>query len=207
MGLRGLLALRAQGRSSRWATLRCTSIESTPANSAGERPIRYAAELVTSSIATFELFAELSIALAGFTGVAAAFGGRDREFSGIDRGRLDAVFLFSGASLAVSLLAITLVDAGVSTPRTFRTCCAVAGGLILGIFARQLPRVIRLRRDGEASTSRAFIAFAFLYLLGLPVAYFWAAIAEPTSWPLFAGISSQLLYGLWMFARLLVLSR
>ena len=62
---------------------------------AAQRPTRYATELVTSSVETFELFAELSIALAGFTGVAAAFGGRDREFSRIDRGRLDAVFLYS----------------------------------------------------------------------------------------------------------------
>lgn len=161
---------------------------------------------MTSSLATFELFAELSLALAGFSGVASAFGGRNREFSPIERGRLDAIFLFSGASLAVSLLVLTLADAGLSDARAYSIACAASGILILGIFCRQVPMVLKLRRDGESTTSRAFIAFAFVYLLALPGAYFWAAIFEQASWPLFAGISSQLLYGLWMFARLLVRS-
>jgi hypothetical protein len=165
------------------------------------------AELMTSSIATFELFAELSIALAGFSGVASTFGGRGREFSPIDRGRLDAIFLFSGASLAVSLLVITLADAGFSHARAYSFACATSGFLILGIFYRQIPKVLKLRRDGEATTSGAFMAFSFAYLLGLPAAYFWAAVFEQASWPLFAGISSQLLYGVWMFARLLVRSQ
>ena len=180
---------------------------SVPANSAWVRLIRFLAERLSSSIANFELIAELSIALAGFTGVAAAFGGRDREFSGIDRGRLDAVFLFAGASLVVSLLVITLADAGLSATTTYRASCAVAGGLLLAICARQIPRVLKLRRDGEALTSRRFIAFAYAYMLGLPAVYFWSAVAEPSSWLLFGGVSSQLLYGLWMFARLLVRSR
>jgi len=166
--------------------------------------ICYAAELMTSSLATFELFAELSLALAGFTGVASALGGRDRDYSPIDRGRLDAVFLFSGSSLAVSLLVLTLADAGLSDARSYSMACAISGFLILGIFCRQIPRVLKLRRDGQSTTSGAFISFAFVYFLGLAAAYFWAANYEQTSWPLYAGISSQLLYGLWMFARLLV---
>jgi hypothetical protein len=161
---------------------------------------------MTSSLATFELFAELSLALAGFSGVAAAFGGRDREFSPIDRGRLDAIFLFSGASLAISLLVVTLVDAGFSDTQAYSFACATSGFLVLGIFFRQVPKAMKLRREGEATTSGAFISFAFVYLLGLPAIYFWAAMFEQSSWPLFAGISSQLLYGLWMFARLLVRS-
>jgi hypothetical protein len=159
---------------------------------------------MTSSLPTFELFAELSLALAGFSGVASALGGRDRDFSPIDRGRLDAVFLFSGASLAISLLVLTLADAGLSDARSYSIGCAAGSILILGIFGRQMPRVLKLRREGETTTSGAFISFSFVYLLGLPAVYLWAAIYEQTSWPLFAGISSQLLFGLWMFARLLV---
>lgn len=49
---------------------------------------------MASSLPIFELSAELSLALAGFSGIAATFGGRGREFSPIDRGRLDAIFLF-----------------------------------------------------------------------------------------------------------------
>ena len=169
--------------------------------------IRYAAELMTSSLETFELFAELSIALAGFSGVASAFGGRGREFNPIERSRLDAMFQFSGVSLGASLLVLTLAEAGVPESRVFSVGCALSGFVILGIFGRQFPRVVRLRQDGESTTSRGFLVLAFPYLLGLSIFYFWAAIFDRSSWPLFAGISSQLLFGLWMFARFLLRSR
>jgi hypothetical protein len=51
------------------------------------------------SIGAFELFAELSLALAGFTGVAASFGGRDRDFRPIEVSRIAGVFSFAGISL------------------------------------------------------------------------------------------------------------
>ena len=160
-----------------------------------------------SSLATFELFSELSLATAGFSGVASAFGGRTRDFSPIERSRLDAIFQFSGASLGGSLLVLTLADAGLPHSRVYSIVSAVSGLLILGIFSRQIPRVLKLYREGNSTTSRAFLAFAIPFLLGLAAFYFWAAIFEPASWPLFAGISSQLLYGLWMFARLLLRAR
>ena len=160
-----------------------------------------------SSLATFELFSELSLATAGFSGEASAFGGRNRDFSPIERSRLDAIFQFSGASLGSSLLVITLADAGLPDSRVYSIASAVAGLLILGIFSRQMPRVLKLYREGNSTTSRGFIAFAFPFLLGLVAFYFWAAVFERASWPLFAGISSQLLFGLWMFARVLLRAR
>ena len=162
---------------------------------------------MTSTLATFELFAELSLALAGFSGVASTFGGRGREFSPIDRQRLDSIFFFSGLSLAVSLLVMTLADAGFSDARTYSFACGISGFLMLGVVSTQGPKMLKLRREGESISSDGFIAFSFVYLSGLSAAYFWAAIFEQASWPLLAGISSQLLYGLWMFARLLVRSR
>jgi hypothetical protein len=41
----------------------------------------------------------------------------------------------------------------------------------------------------------------FVALVGL---FFWAALYERESWPLVVGMSGQLIYGLWMFARLLL---
>ena len=110
------------------------------------------------------VIAELSLALAGFSGVAAAFSGRDRELIPIDRGRLDAIFMFSGASLAVSLLVVKLADAGLSDARAYSFACATSGFLVLGIFYRQVPKAMKRRRDGESTTSGAFISFAFVSL-------------------------------------------
>ena len=171
---------------------------------AGYGRSRYAAELMTSTLGTYELFAELSIALAGFSGVASAFGGRNREFSPIEKSRLDAMFQFSGASLGASLLVLTLAEAGMPESKVFSSVCALSGAAILAIACRQLPRVIPLYQDGESTTSRGFLTFAIPYLFGLSIFYFWAAIYDQSSWPLFAGISSQLLWGLWMFARFLL---
>lgn len=164
-------------------------------------------ELMTGSLATFELFAELSIALAGFSGVASAFGGRGREFSRIEKTRIDAIFQFSSTSLAASLLVLTLSDAGVSPDIVYSIACAVSGVLIFLIFTRQFPKVLELYRNAESTTSSSFLVFTFSYLLGLSAAYFWAAIFVQASWPLFAGLSSQLIFGLWMFARFLLRAR
>jgi hypothetical protein len=54
-------------------------------------------------VATFSLHAELALGLAGFAGVTAAFGGRDREYSGARLLRLSGIFQTAGCVLAGSL--------------------------------------------------------------------------------------------------------
>lgn len=159
---------------------------------------------MTIPLDTFELFAELSLALAGFSGVAAAFGGRDREFRPIEISRLTAVFLFAGASLVDALLVISLAHAGVPANATYQVACLVAGLLLFAVVCRQYPPVLRLYRAGEATTSGRFLVFSTTFHLTVVVLLAWAGLYERESWPLVVGISAQLMYGLWMFARLLL---
>ena len=164
----------------------------------------YAAELMTSSLETFELFAELSLALAGFSGVAASLGGRGREFREIEKSRLTAVLQFSAISLGAALTVISLMDAGVNPHQVYASVSLLSGISVLAVGCHQLPLVFRLARDGESSTSKWFLGIAVAYLATLLCLYSWSAIYVRESWPIMIGISLQLMYGLWCFARLLL---
>jgi hypothetical protein len=162
---------------------------------------------MTSSPEAFTLLAELSLALAGFTGVAASLGGRDREFREIERIRMIAIMQFSAISLGPALMAIALLDAGVVSDRAygvtiFATLCA-----LIATYLYQFPRVRRLFKDGESSTTKGFLGIALLFFGCLAALYGWALFFERTSWPLVVGISLQLMWGLWSFARLLLRAR
>ena len=58
---------------------------------------------------TFALIAELAVGLAGFGGVAAAFGGRDRSYAPVELTRMRALFAHAALVLASSLLATSLL--------------------------------------------------------------------------------------------------
>ena len=49
----------------------------------------------------FVVLAELSLALAGFTGVVSAFGGRERAFNQVEQMRLAMILVNSGGPLAL----------------------------------------------------------------------------------------------------------
>jgi len=67
---------------------------------------------------TFALIAKLSLALAGFGGVAAAFGGRDRSYAPVEMTRLRILFSRAFLALSTSLFAIGLLFA----PTTEMAC-------------------------------------------------------------------------------------
>ena len=160
--------------------------------------------MITDSLEEFQLFAELALALGGFTGVAAAFGGRDREFRRIEVARITGVFWFAGISLVDALLVISLAHAGFSASETYSVASFVAGLLVLVTASLQLPPVVRLYRASESTTSGGFIVLAICFMASLVVFNLWASLVSRESWPLVCGISSQLVWGLWMFARLLL---
>ena len=157
-----------------------------------------------SSLETFELLAELSLALAGFSGVAASFGGRGRDFREIERSRLTAILQFSAISLAAALMVICLPHAGLEASDVYASAGLVSGVSMSLVAWRQYPLVFRLARSGESSTSNFFLATTALYLLLLLLLYIWTAFFDPSPWPLMIGISLQLMYGVWCFARLLL---
>jgi len=159
---------------------------------------------MTSPLDTFELFAELSLALAGFTGVAASFGGRDRDFRPMERCRVSGVFMFAAVALTEALLVISLSHSGMQESRIYATSSLASGLLSLGLALALVPPVFRLYRTAEVTTSGRFIFVAIAYFITLISLFFWAALFERESWPLVVGISAQLLWGLWLFSRLLL---
>jgi hypothetical protein len=62
----------------------------------------------------FDLLAELAIAVAGFAGVASAFGGRERSFGPAELIRLKALFQFSALVLTGCFSLAALASAGIA---------------------------------------------------------------------------------------------
>ena len=159
------------------------------------------------SLGAFELFAELSLALAGFTGVAASFGGRDREFRPIEVSRIAGIFWFAGISLVDALIVISLAYAEVPDTQATSVASFVAGLLVLALVSFIFPPVVRLYRAGESTTSGSYLASASCFMASLFVLYMWATFFSREPWPLVVGISVQLVWGLWIFSRLLLRSK
>ncbi len=152
---------------------------------------------------TFSLLAELALGLAGFTGVAAAFGGRDRVYSEADRSRLQAIFLAAGCVLVGSLCALTLTAAGWSSGQSHRWGGLLAAAILIPTFYNLLPQAYAFARDPDASTS--FWIFGFALAQAIVSVLFLAGnfIVWREAWPLFAAFSVQLTWGLFLFARIL----
>jgi len=159
---------------------------------------------MSSPIDTFELFAELSLALGGFSGVAASFGGRDRTYNPIEIVRLTGVFSFAGMSLVGAFLAISLTHAGIAPSNAYAAVSLTSCVMILWYVATQMPPVVRMFRAGESTTSGPYLVFSFSYMFALVLLYLWSALYEREAWPLIVAISTQLVFGLWIFARLLL---
>ena len=106
------------------------------------------------------LFSELSIGLLGFAGVAAAFGGRSREFGDAEYARLLSVFTIGGPALAVSFTGIACLHAGINVADavSIMGVTGLAIGLVVAYFGT--GDVFRLTRDKLATTERsaAFVA-------------------------------------------------
>jgi hypothetical protein len=135
---------------------------------------------------TFSLLAELALGLTGFTGVAAAFGGSDRAFSGPDRFRLLAIFLSAASVLVGSLSAILI---------------------LMPFFYRVLPRTYAFARDPDLGTSILIFGFVAAQVIISGLLLVGKFIFWREAWPLFGAFSVQLALGLFLFARILLRPR
>jgi hypothetical protein len=152
---------------------------------------------------TFSLLAELALGLAGFTGIAGAFGGRDRSYSTAERIRLLSIFLAAGGALAGSLCVLTFASAGGSETSAYIWASLIAATVLLAQLSG-IPASYRLAIDPHASTSMPVLAFALAYLLvclGLLGANL---VVWREAWPLAAAFSLQLTFGVFLFARILI---
>jgi hypothetical protein len=150
----------------------------------------------------FSLLAELALALGGFTGVAAAFGGRDRTYTVSERTRLITIFLSAGGALAGSLCVLTFASTGTLASSAF-VWASVLGATSQLLHLWIMPRAYRLAIDPKASTLGSTFALLVVYVavsLGLLLLN---ATVWREAWPLVAAFSVQLVWGLWVFSRIL----
>jgi hypothetical protein len=151
----------------------------------------------------FSLYAELSMALAGFVGVVSAFSGRNRLFQPIERVRLHTVLGCSGSVLA-GCFAYLSASAGEHLSAQSLAVAGVAAFAVTAIV--QFPatvKVIRHFRDPDSTTEGWVITFVpgvHLLALGLLAS---AVFTSSAFLLLVSAFSIQLLLGLWVFARLL----
>jgi hypothetical protein len=144
----------------------------------------------------------LALALGGFTGVAAAFGGPDRALTLAERTRLTAIFVAAGVVLAGSLCVIVGPSTGATADSTYAAASLFAAAALLP-YRRIIPNAYSLAMDPSATTSRAILGLAVCLVaacLGLLCGnLFWWREA----WPLSISFALQLLWGLYLFARIL----
>ena len=153
---------------------------------------------------TFALIAELALALAGFAGVASAFGGRDRSYAPVEVSRLQSLFAHACLALALSLFAISLLSFGLgSKPSTFWPSAAGAPTQTV-VAAYFIPRAYRYASDPNASPGWWGFGVSSS-AMGLSLLLLSASVASGGSMGmLVSALSVQLLFGLWIFTRLLI---
>jgi hypothetical protein len=148
--------------------------------------------------------AELGLGLAGFAGVGSAFGGRSRDYGRIDLIRLMVLFLSAGSVVAGSLAILTLGSYGLNDATNYSIVSAVLAS-ILGIAGMPLLlAAYRTVKDPQIVAPIWVFIFGIAYLVIIEALYVHNLFRGGESGPLIAAFSLSLVYGLWMFTRLMV---
>jgi hypothetical protein len=139
---------------------------------------------------TLSIFAEISVALAGFSGIVMSFGRRANSvLTKLEARRLSNLFILSGFALLLSLVWISLLHLdSIDTNLLWRSGSAV---VVLLAIPWLVWDVVRVRRLGRAERLKAntyilvtFYSLVVLMLL-LQLAN-WVLISE--SWPFFLAL-------------------
>ena len=153
------------------------------------------------------MLAELAVGLAGFTGVAAAFGGRDRSYSDPDRARLLSIFLSAGCVLIGSLCALTLTSAGWSSGQSYRWSGLSAAAVLIPSFYSVIPQAYAFAKDPDATTSFVIVVLAVVANIVSVLLLGGNFIVWREAWPILGAFSIQLAWGLFLFARVLMVRK
>lgn len=149
-----------------------------------------------------ELYADLSLALAGFAGVVTAFAGRERAFRPVERMRLTGIVALSASVLGGCLAYVCASIAGLSEGRA-ETAAGMVGLLLISPLFGLVPNLWRRSRDADATVdpwSLYLVTALFVFEVLLLSA---AALGFGSGWQLAMSFSLQLLQGLWLFFLLL----
>ncbi len=152
---------------------------------------------------TFELLAELAIAVAGFAGVAVALGGRDRSFGPMELLRLSSLFQYSALVLAGCFGLFALVAAEIGSVAAIRV---VSFGEAIGFAAftaATAPGALRLLRSDQSS-SGPWGGYLVVGAYGVNILICLVnGLVVAREWPLIVVFSITILLSLWLFHRLL----
>jgi hypothetical protein len=156
--------------------------------------------------AILQTTAEVSVALAGFTGVVAAFGQRGRNWTSLDTMRFQIMLGSSLAALLFSILPLAVHYIGVGLAATWAISSALLAGWCLMM---PLVDTYRWRRAGASVDAQFRIWMAVLLLCIAGVAVVTQALNaldvgfHRTFGPYFLGLCCVLLTCAVMFIRLL----
>lgn len=152
----------------------------------------------------FALIAELSLGLLGFSGVAAAFGGRERSFNYVERIRLRGIVLQSSVPLFGSLAIYALSSAGLGPSEIASRAAGISVVLFLPAGLMALPAVIRSGRDSATTTEKWAVAVVWVQMAVVLSLYAITIVGGGIPWSLIASYACHLAMGVFIFWRILM---
>ena len=149
------------------------------------------------------MIAELALALAGFGGVAAAFGGSNRSYAPAEITRLQSLFSHAFVALLISSLAITLPSFGLESESAYLWSSRVGALIQIPLSGNFVIRAYRLAADPTASTSWSVFGLIVGFLVAIPLLFCASLVLGSSLGFLLAALFVQILFGLWAFTRVL----
>jgi len=141
---------------------------------------------------TLSIFAEIAIALAGFSGIVIAFGRRAiGSLSVLEIRRLSNLFTLSGVVLTFSLVGVSLLHVSDIDPNRFWSGFSGAVFLVAAPWLlRDVVKVSRLEKAEKAQVNMLLLVFfntlAVVVVILLQL-YNWILLREP--WPFFLALA------------------
>jgi hypothetical protein len=146
------------------------------------------------------LFAEVAIAITGFSGVVSVFGQNKDSWSPADIIRLISLLTASLSAFIFCLVALTLSASGVSEELIWRIVSAL-------VAAERLSWLLRFSRGRAAFVARGTIVFFYLFSVGNIAAMLLSAanaLFVASLWPFVAAVVWYLSESSWVFVRLVL---
>ena len=149
---------------------------------------------------SLDIFAELFIGFAGFSGIVAALrGNRDREWHAVDRTRLVALIASSILGMLAAILPKLLYNLGFDESSIWRISSGFLATPMLIMFGLTVRRIRQTKAFEHSDFSPAFIIGASLFIIPTIVALVLSSLSVYFE----AGIG---LFGLGLLANLIICS-
>lgn len=141
--------------------------------------------------------------MAGFAGVAAAFGGPARSYDEVDLSRLKVLFACSGAVIASSLAVISLGTLGLEAETIFVVVGSVLALVVATVALRLFRAAYRNTRDRPDIAPPYVLGVAAIFTLTFESLLVLNMIQGGSAGLVSAALALSLLYGFWVFVRLM----